>query len=162
MNTVNTYLNFNGNTEEAFEFYRSVFGGNFSAVVRFRDLNGVSVPEEDRDRIAHIALPLGQDDMLMGTDTLESLGQSLTIGNNFSITISTESAEEAATLFDALSEGGQVEMPLEETEWAEQFGHCVDPFGVQWMIEKRGHSSSTKARTAAKETESLIASCLSR
>lgn len=138
MKTANPYLNFNGNTEEAFEFYRSVFGGDFSAVVRFRDLNDVTVPKDDRDRIAHIALPLGQDNTLMGTDMLESLGQRLTIGNNFSITISAERAEEAATLFDALSEGGQVEMPLKETEWAERFGHCVDKFGIQWMIEFTG------------------------
>lgn len=138
MKTANSYLNFNGNTEEAFEFYRAVFGGDFSAVVRFRDLSDVSVPEDDRDRIAHIALPLGQGDILMGSDVLESLGQRLTVGNNFSIAISAESAEEAADLFDALSEGGQVEMPLEETEWAERFGHCVDKFGIQWMIDYAG------------------------
>lgn len=138
MKTVNPYLNFNGNTEEAFEFYRSVFGGKFPVIVRFKDLDDGSVPEEDRNRIAHIALPLGQDHMLMGTDVLESRGQRLQVGNNFSITISAESAEEAANLFDALSDGGRVEMPLEETEWAERFGHCVDRFGIQWMIDYTG------------------------
>lgn len=138
MKSVNPYLNFNGNTEEAFTFYQSVFGGDFLVVVRFKDLDDVNVPEEERDQIAHIALPLGPNHMLMGTDVLESDDRTLTIGNNFSITISAESAEEAANLFEALSDGGQVEMPLQETDWAEQFGHCVDKFGVRWMIDYTG------------------------
>lgn len=138
MKSVNPYLNFNGNTEEAFTFYQSVFGGDFPVVVRFKDLDDVNVPEEERDQIAHIALPLGPNHMLMGTDVLESDDRTLTIGNNFSITISAESAEEAANLFEALSDGGQVEMPLQETDWAEQFGHCVDKFGVRWMIDYTG------------------------
>lgn len=138
MKAANPYLNFDGNTEEAFTFYQSVFGGDFPVVVRFRDLDDVNVPEEERDQIAHIALPLGPNHMLMGTDVLESDDRTLTIGNNFSITISAESAEEATDLFEGLSDGGEVEMPLQETEWAEQFGHCVDKFGIRWMIDYTG------------------------
>lgn len=138
MKAANPYLNFDGNTEEAFTFYQSVFGGDFPVVVRFKDLDDVHVPEEEQDQIAHIALPLGPNHMLMGTDVLESDDRTLTIGNNFSITISAESTEEATDLFEGLSDGGEVEMPLQETEWAEQFGHCVDKFGVRWMIDYTG------------------------
>jgi PhnB protein len=140
MKTVNPYLNFPGNTEEAFGFYRSVFGGDFLGVVRFRDFgdNPMSVPESDQDKIAHIALPLGEDTILMGTDALESLGHALTPGNNFYITLEAETEGEADRLFDALSAGGRVEMPLGRTEWAEKYGSCADKFGVQWMVSYTG------------------------
>ncbi|MDQ3461082.1 MAG: VOC family protein [Deinococcota bacterium] len=143
MKKVNPYLNFGGNTEEVFAFYKSVFGGEFLSVMRFRDLsdNAMNVPEEDQDKIAHIALPLGKDNMLMGTDTLESLGQSLRVGNNFYLVLEAESAEEAERLFNALSEGGQIEMPLQKTEWAEKYGICADKFGVQWMVDYTGDAS---------------------
>ncbi len=143
MKKVNPYLNFGGNTEEVFAFYKSVFGGEFLSVMRFRDLsdNAMNVPEEDQDKIAHIALPLGKDNMLMGTDTLESLGQSLRVGNNFYLVLEAESAEEAERLFNALSEGGQIEMPLQKTEWAEKYGICADKFGVQGMVDYTGDAS---------------------
>jgi PhnB protein len=102
----------------------------------------VDVPEEDLDKIAHIALPLGKDAMIMATDTLESLGQSLTIGNNHYIYLETDAAAEAERLFEGLSEGGRVDMPLQGTEWAEQYGVCTDRFGVQWMIGYTGNRSS--------------------
>lgn len=138
MKAVNPYLNFNGNTEEAFTFYRSVFGGEFlGGVIRYKDAP-MGEPEEDRNKIAHVALSLGKDTVLMGTDALESLGHSLTVGNNFYINIETDSAEEAERLFNALSAGGQIEMPLQETEWAKKFGSCVDQFGVQWMVNYTG------------------------
>lgn len=139
MKTVNPYLNFDGNTEEAFTFYRSVFGGEFLAVVRFRDFgdNAMGVPEKDLDRIAHIALPIGTN-VLMGTDALESLGQSLTVGNNFYITLEAETADEADGLFEELAAGGRTEMPLQRTEWAEKYGMCSDRFGVQWMVSYTG------------------------
>jgi len=140
MKTVNPYLNFNGNTEEAFTFYRSVFGGEFVSVIRFKDFgeNAMGVPVDEREKIAHMALPLGKDHVLMGTDALESMGQSLEMGNNFSIILEAESGEEAETLFDALSSGGKAEMPLQKTEWAEKYGMCVDRFGVQWMVSYTG------------------------
>jgi PhnB protein len=140
MKTANPYLNFNGNTEEAFTFYKSVFGGEFLAVVRFKDFgdSSMQVPENELDKIAHIALPLGKDNVLMGTDALESLGQSLKAGNNFYITLEAESAEEAEKLFNALSAGGRVEMPLQKTGWAEKYGSCEDRFGVHWMVGYTG------------------------
>ncbi len=135
----NPYLNFNGNTEEAFEFYRSVFGGEFASLVRFADFGGdaMGVPEQDRQKIAHIALPLGPANTLMGTDALEAW-QTVTTGDNFSIMLEAESAEEAGRLFAALSDGGRVAMALQPTEWAEQHGVCTDRFGVQWMINYTG------------------------
>ena len=145
MKTVNPYLNFNGNTEEAFNFYRQVFGGEFLGVMRFRDFgsNDMGVPDADLDKIAHIALPLGPDHLLMGTDVLASLGQSLTPGNNFYIHLEAESRDEAERLFGALSDGGQVEMPLQQTAWAEQYGICKDRFGVQWMLSYTGSVAFT-------------------
>lgn len=141
MLSVNPYLNFKGNTEEAFNFYRKVFGGEFRNVIRFREFGGkeMGIPEADLDRIAHIALPLGKDDMLMGTDVLESLGQTLNVGNNSYLNIDAESAEEADRLFRALAEGGSVEMALAQTQWAEKYGICADRYGVQWMINYTGN-----------------------
>jgi len=138
MKFANPYLNFPGNTEEAFQYYKSVFGGEFPLIVRFKDFadNPMGVPEADRDKIAHIALALG-DSMLMGTDALESLGHQVNMGNNFYITLETDSGDEADRLFEALS-GGGVEMPLQQTEWAEKYGVCKDKFGVQWMVSYTG------------------------
>ena len=140
MNAVNPYLNFNGNTEEAFNFYRSVFGGEFLGVLRFRDFgeSGMRVPEGDQDKIAHIALPLSKDTVLMGTDALESHGRTLMVGNNVYFNLEAESDEEAERLFNALSAGGRTEMPLQKTEWAEKYGICADKFGVQWMVNYTG------------------------
>lgn len=143
MKTPNPYLNFPGNTEEAFTFYKSVFGGEFVAVVRYQDLQGdggMGAPAEDQGKIAHIALPIG-DGVLMATDALESFGRGLTVGNNFYINLEAESGEEADRLFAALSAGGRVEMPLQRTQWAEKYGACADKFGVQWMVNYRGEVS---------------------
>jgi PhnB protein len=139
MKSVNPYLNFAGNTEEAFRFYQTVFGGELQ-IVRFRDFGGnaMGVPEEDLDKIAHVALPLVGANMLMGTDTLKSFGQTLTAGNNFSITLEAENADEAEKLFHALSAGGTVKMPLSKTEWAEKYGMCTDKFAVGWMVNYTG------------------------
>lgn len=137
MKNVNPYLNFPGNTEEAFGFYRSVFGGEFPMVLRFRDFEpGTNGP--DGDKLAHIALPLGNGSMLMGTDALESHGRTLHVGNNFSISLEAETSDEAERLFAALSEGGSVGMPLSRTEWAELYGMCTDRYGVQWMVNYPG------------------------
>ena len=133
MATVNTYLNFNGNTEEAFNFYRSAFGGEFTMVQRMKDTpEPDKIPEKDREKIMHIALPIGGN-ILMGTDVLESMPQ-VTFGTNSSICITPDSEEQAKQLFDGLSAGGQIGMPLEKMFWGALFGFFTDKFGVQWMV----------------------------
>jgi len=140
MKSANSYLNFNGNTEEVFNFYKSVFGGEFALVMRFKDFPGnpMGVPAAELHKIAHIALPIGRDGMLMATDVLESQGQALSIGNNFYISLEAESPEEADRVFNALAAGGRTEMPLQRTEWAEKYGICADRFGIQWMVSYTG------------------------
>jgi PhnB protein len=134
MAKINPYLNFLGNTEEAFNFYKSVFGGEFLTLQRFKDTpHGDTMSAEDKERIMHVALPIGQN-MLMGTDVLESLGQTLTFGTNSSIAIAPESMEEAQAIFNALAAGAKVEMPLEKMFWGAWFGMLTDKFGVQWMV----------------------------
>ena len=141
MQTVNPYLSFDGTTLEAFQFYKSVFGGDFEMVLRFRDMGGgpPGTPEAELDRIAHIALPIVGGCMLMASDTLPSMGHQLTQGNNFSISIAPESGEQADRLFNGLSAGGRVDMALQQTEWAEKFATFTDRFGVQWMISYAGN-----------------------
>ena len=141
MKSVHPYLNFNGNTEEAFDFYKSVFGGEFAGVVRFRDFgaNPMGMAEHELDKIANIALPLGNGAVLMGTDVVDSMPRKLTVGNNFYITLEPDSEDEADRVFDALSAGGTVEMPLQHTAWAEKYGTCEDRFGVQWMVNYTGN-----------------------
>ena len=135
MQTINPYLNFNGNTEEAFNFYKSVFGGDFVMLQRFKDIPEAGrIPAGDKEKIMHVALPIGKGNVLMATDALESMGHTLHSGNNFSISISTESKEEADTLYGKLSAGGKVEMPLGDTFWGAYFGMFSDKFGIQWMI----------------------------
>lgn len=140
MQAMNPYLNFDGNAEEAFRFYKSVFGGDFALVVRFKDMGGgpPGAPVHELERIAHIALPLGADRVLMASDILPSQGHSLTVGNNFYISVSPETGAEAERWFQALSQGGRAEMGLQQTEWAEKFGTCTDRFGVQWMVNYAG------------------------
>jgi PhnB protein len=140
MNGVNPYLYFDGNARQALEHYRSVFGGDFPVVLRFRDMGGgpPGTPEADLDRIAHMALPLGKDGMLMASDTLPSMGMRLNVGNNFYIALSPETAEETDRLFAGLSAGGSVEMAPQQTAWAEKHGSCTDRFGVQWMLTYTG------------------------
>jgi len=136
MTKLNTYLNFAGNAEAAFNFYKSVFGGEFTSVVRFKDMpiEGVSIPKEDGNKIMHIGLPIGKDDTLMASDTLESLGQKLAQGNNVYISIHPESKEEADRIFNALSAGGTIEMPMADQVWGDYYGSFRDKFGLQWMV----------------------------
>jgi PhnB protein len=133
---LHTYLNFAGNTEEAFNFYRSVFGGDFNSLVRFKDfpMEGVTIPKEDENKIMHIGLPIGEDDLLMATDTLQSLGQELVQGNNVYISVDPSSREEADRIFNALSEGGEIEMPIADQAWGDYYGSLRDKFGMQWMV----------------------------
>lgn len=136
MTKLNTYLNFAGNTEEAFSFYKSVFGGDFASVVRFKDMpmQGVKIPKKDENKIMHISLPVGQNDVLMGSDSLESLGRTLTQGNNVRLSVHPETKEEADRIFKALSAGGRIEMPMANQVWGDYYGSFMDKFGVLWMV----------------------------
>ena len=136
MTKLHTYLNFAGNTEEAFNFYRSVFGGEFTSLVRFKEfpMEGVSIPKEDEDKIMHISLPIGEANVLMATDTLQSLGQELVQGNNVYISVDPSTKEEADKIFNALSEGGEIEMPIADQAWGDYYGSFKDMFGVRWMV----------------------------
>ncbi len=135
---VNPYLNFPGNTLQAFEFYRSVFGGEFPMLLRYRDFPGnMGVPAEAADRIAHIALPIGPA-MLMGTDAGEGCGGPVVVGNNTHMVLEADDAAEARRLFDGLAPGGTATMPLQRTDWAELYGTLTDRYGVQWMVSYQG------------------------
>ncbi len=136
MTRLHSYLNFAGNAEEAFSFYRSVFGGEFSSLVRFRDvpMEGVSIPEHDQDKIMHIALPIGEDDLLMASDTLRSLGQELVQGNNVYVSVHPKTKAEADRIFTGLSEGAVIEMPIADQVWGDYYGSLKDKFGVMWMV----------------------------
>lgn len=136
MTKVNPYLNFPGNAEEAFNFYKSVFGTEFSSVIRFKDMpmEGFEVPKEDEDKIMHISLPIG-DEVLMASDALESLGQTVVQGNNVYISIHPESKDEADRIFQALSDGGTMEMPIAMQPWGDYWGSFTDKFGVLWMVD---------------------------
>ncbi|MGZ4054155.1 MAG: VOC family protein [Bacteroidia bacterium] len=135
MAAVNPYLNFLGNTEEVFNFYKSVFGGEFSVFQRFKDIPGSEkMSPEDQGKIMHVALPIGKGSILMASDALESMGHKLNVGNNFYISINADSEKETEQLFNALSAGGKVEMPLEKTFWGAYFGMFQDKFGIHWMI----------------------------
>jgi len=133
MTRLHSYLNFAGNAEEAFNLYRSVFGGEFSSVVRFKDfpIEGVSIPEKNQDKIMHIALPIGGDDILMASDTLH---RELVQGNNAYVSVHPTSKEEADRIFKALSEGAEIEMPIADQVWGGYYGALKDKFGVMWMV----------------------------
>jgi PhnB protein len=134
MAKINPYLNFLGKTEEAFNFYRSVFGGDFVALQRFKETpHGENMSAQDKEKIMHVALPIGTN-LLMGTDTLESMGQTLKFGDNYAIAIDPESMEEANAIFNGLAAGGTVMVALEKMFWGAWFGMLVDKFGVQWMV----------------------------
>jgi PhnB protein len=137
MTRLHSYLNFPGTAREAFDFYRSVFGGEFSSVVRFGDfpMEGVTIPAEDADRIMHIALPIGDHDMLMASDALESLGQTVVKGNNAYVAVHPASREEAERIFSALADGAEIEIPIGEQPWGDYFGSLRDRFGIQWMVD---------------------------
>lgn len=128
------YVNFSGNTEEAFNFYKSVFGGDFAALVRFQDMpvEGMEVPASEQNKVMHVSLPVGEN-ILMGSDTLQSMGQ-VSAGNNAYISIQPDSKAEADRIFNGLSAGGQVEMPIADQVWGDYFGSFVDKFGLRWMI----------------------------
>jgi PhnB protein len=131
MKVVNPYLNFNGNAEEAFNFYKSVFGGEFATLMRMKDAAGMPVAEGQEEKIMHIALPLGNGQVLMASDANPATFKE---GNNYYISLHTESEEEGKKLFDALSAGGKVNHPFEKQFWGSWHGNFVDKFGVRWMV----------------------------
>ncbi len=139
MATVSTYLNFAGQTEAAFTFYKSVFGTEFTGgVMRHGDVppqEGMTeLSDEDKNLVMHVSLPILGGHLLMGTDAPESMGMQLNQGNNVYICLDPDTRAEADSLFAALSEGGTVQMPMEDAFWGDYFGSLVDKFGVQWMI----------------------------
>ena len=137
MATINPYIHFNGNAEEAFTFYKSVFGGEFAKIMRYKDLSSPEFPvaENDANRIMHITLPIGKSNALLASDVLEIMGQVTENDNRNTISISAESREEADKLFNGLSEGGKVEMPIADGPFGSYFGMFADKFGVQWMVD---------------------------
>lgn len=136
MPTINPYINFNGNTEEAFNFYKSVFGGEFEKIVRFKDLQSTEFPvaENDANKIMHITLPIGKN-TLMANDVPESMGPVSENENRSKISISTESREEAEKVFTGLTVGGDIEVPLGDSPWDTYFGMFRDKFGIEWTVE---------------------------
>lgn len=137
MTTVNIYLTFNGNCEAAFNFYKSVFGGDFSHVGRFKDMpadGGNPVPQEIGEKIMHISLPVSKETILMGSDTGGEWASGYSQGNNFSISINTDSKEKADNFFNELSAGGQITMSMNKTFWGDYFGMLTDKFGINWMV----------------------------
>ena len=138
MPTINVYLMFNGNCEEAFNFYKSVFGGEFPFMGRFADMpaeaGGGTIPEEEKNRVMHVSLPISKETILMGSDTGGEWAAGFKQGNNFSVSITADSKEEADRLFEQLSDGGNVTTPLASTFWGDYFGSFTDKFGINWMV----------------------------
>lgn len=148
--TVYPYLTFNGNCEAAFNFYKSVFGGEFSYLGRFGDMpadcsdGSQPIAGELKDKIMHMSYAFTPDNMLMGSDTLPPYSPEVIQGNNFTLSISVDSPKEATRIFNALSEGGTIIMPLEKTFWAVLFGLFTDKFGINWMVNLEEKAPSSK------------------
>lgn len=137
MAKINPYIHFNGNTEEAFTFYKSVFGGDFAMIARFKDLPNLEYQysEKELNKIMHIALPIGNDDVLMGSDVPDFMGQVNENENRSKISIHADSREEADKLFDGLSAGGKIEVPIADSPWGSYFGMFRDKYGIEWMVD---------------------------
>jgi PhnB protein len=136
MAQINPYINFNGNAEEAFLFYKSVFGGEFRQVTRFKEMESAEfpIPESEANKIMHITLPIGQN-VLMGNDVPEFMGKVNENENRSKIAISTESKEEADKLFNGLSAGGTIEFPISDSPWGSYFGMFRDKYGIEWTVD---------------------------
>ncbi|MBT1687029.1 VOC family protein [Dawidia soli] len=137
MARINPYIHFNGNAEEAFIFYKSVFGGEFTRLMRYKDLSGPEYPiaEHDADRLMHVALPIGKSNVLLGSDVMEMMGRVTETDNRNTISISAESRHEADQLFSGLSAGGKIDMPLADGPFGAYFGMFTDKYGIQWMMD---------------------------
>jgi len=138
MSTINVYLNFNGRCEAAFNFYKSVFGGEFTSINRFSEMPtqpGMPAMEEEMQKqIMHVSLPIGKDSVLMGSDVGNEFATNFAMGNNFSLSVTPESKAHADELFAKLSDGAEITMPLGNTFWGSYFGMLTDKFGVNWML----------------------------
>jgi PhnB protein len=136
MAQINPYINFNGNAEEAFTFYKSVFGGEFAKIMRFKDLSSPEFPvsENEANKIMHIALPIGKN-ILMANDVPEFMGLTNENEHRSKISVSAESKDEADKLFSGLSVGGTIEMPITDSPWGSYFGMFRDKFGIEWMVD---------------------------
>ena len=136
MAQINPHINFNGNAEEAFTFYKSVFGGEFVNIVRFKDISSpeFQVTEKEANKLMHIALPVGKN-VLMANDVPESMGRTNENENRSKISISAESKEEADKLFNGLSADGQIEVPIGDSPWGSYFGMFRDKYGIEWMVD---------------------------
>ncbi|MGC1631807.1 MAG: VOC family protein [Gelidibacter sp.] len=136
MALINPYINFNGNAEEAFNFYKSVFGGEFAQVKRFKDMSCPENPmaEKEANKIMHIALPIGKN-VLMANDVPESMGRVNENENRSKISVSAQSREEADRLFNGLSSGGAIEVPIDDSPWGSYFGMFRDKYGIEWMVD---------------------------
>lgn len=136
---LNPYLSFNGNCEKAFNFYRTVFGGEYSKIVRYNEIprqqGAPPVPEEIGDQIRHIELPLNNNIVLMGNDNTESVSRELNVGNNVKISIIADEHPEGKRLFEELSAGGTIKVPFSESFWGSCHGSLIDKFGIHWFIE---------------------------
>lgn len=147
MTTINPYLNFNGNCEEAFNFYKDVFGGELVDFQRFKDAPAeaqMQMPAQEAEWVMHVTLPIGSDTVLMGSDRPSAMGQ-WTQGNSYYISLQTTDTEETDRLFNSLSAGGQVTMPLHEMFWGARYGMFVDRFGVQWMVNQSGDWNASQS-----------------
>lgn len=135
MAKLNSYLNFNGQAEEAFHFYKAVFGGEFvGEIYRMGNAPGTEhLSDDEKNRVMHIALPVGND-LLMASDIVPGFGQTLTVGNSKYVSVFTESREEADRIFKGLSDGGDIEMPIEDQFWGDYFGSFRDKYGTHWMV----------------------------
>lgn len=141
MATTNTYLNFNGNCKEAFDFYKSVFGGEFTHISKFGEMpksDDYEVPASDENKIMHVSLPIGAS-ILMGSDTGGDWAPTFVQGNNFSISVTPDSKQETESIFNALSDEGQITTPLHNTFWGAYFGMLTDKFGINWMVNFQEH-----------------------
>ena len=147
MTAINPYLTFKGNCEEAFNYYRKVFGGEFDYIGRFSEMppqEGVSLSEEDGNKIMHVSLPISKDNILMGSDTGGEWAPGLIVGNNISLSINADTKEDADRFFDLLSDGGKVKMPMDQTFWGDYFGMCTDRFGINWMVSMGGSKETAE------------------
>lgn len=136
MAQINPHINFNGNAEEAFDFYKSIFGGEFTKIMRFKDLSSpeFTVSENDANKIMFIALPIGKN-LLIANDVPESMGRTNENENRSKISISAESKEEADELFNGLSQAGKIEMPIAYSPWGTYFGMFRDKYGIEWIVD---------------------------
>lgn len=138
MTTVNIYLTFDGECKQAFDFYKSILGGDFDYISTFAEMPPMDgmppIPDDMKDRIMHISLPISKETILMGSDTGGEWAPDHKVGNNFSISINTDSKDKAEKFFSALADGGMVTMPLAKTFWSECYGMLTDKFGINWMV----------------------------